>query len=258
MTLPILLSIPHGGRKKPPELGKITTISERDVFNDIDPFVIEIYDLGKNVQKVIKTEIARTFVDLNRSLQDMPPSNPDGLIKSMTCHKKQIYIPRMEPNENLRTILIDSYYYPYHREIQKSLHEYDLQLALDCHSMESTAPSIAPDKKSKERPLFCLSNQEGKTSSMEMIRVFAQSIAKAFSIDTSDIKLNDPFKGGYITQVYGNNPIPWIQVEMNRSLYLSDPWFDKDTLTIDSQRLKKLNQMFENALDLFTDEVKMK
>ena len=37
----------------------------------------------------------------------------------------------------LRKELIDLYYYPYHRKIQKSIRELDLQLCLDCHSMAS-------------------------------------------------------------------------------------------------------------------------
>ena len=89
--LPVLLSIPHGGTQRPPELDSHLSITDKDLFDDSDPFVIEIYDLGTKVERVIKTNIARAFVDLNRSLQDLPPQNPDGLIKSSTCYEKPIY-----------------------------------------------------------------------------------------------------------------------------------------------------------------------
>ena len=66
-----------------------------------------------------------------------------------------------------------------------------------------------------------------------------------------NVSINDPFQGGHITKTYGNNPLPWIQIEMNRDLYLSKDWFDENTLSIDSSRLQELNHLFENCLNLF-------
>jgi len=253
--LPVLLSIPHGGMQKPAELDGHLSITNKDLFDDSDPFTMDLYDLGDKVQHVIKTNIARAFVDLNRSLQDMPPDNPDGLIKNMTCHRKPIYTEGQEPNENLRNLMIELYYHPYHKNIQKSLKEFDLQLCLDCHSMASYAPSISPDGNNGKRPVFCLSNNDGQTSSQEMLGLLADSISESFSIDRDEISLNDPFHGGHITRTYGNNPIPWIQVEMNRDLYLSEPWFDEKTLSVDATHLQKLNKQFENSLELFFSKI---
>ncbi len=249
--LPILLSIPHGGTKKPPELENYVCISDHDLFDDTDPFVVEIYDIGDLVQKVIKTDIARAFVDLNRSLQDLPPKNPDGLIKSMTCYQKPIYINGKEPDEILQKKLISLYYTPYHKQIQKALSDLELQLCLDCHSMATFAPNISPDGNKKKRPKFCISNQDNKTSSKEMLELLANCVAEEYEIDRNEISLNDPFKGGHITKTYGNNPYPWIQIEMSRELYLDPKWFDQKTLIIDQNRLKTLNKSFENMLKLF-------
>ncbi|MEJ2260582.1 MAG: N-formylglutamate amidohydrolase [Nitrosopumilaceae archaeon] len=220
--LPVLLSIPHGGTQKPPELDSHLAITDKDLFDDSDPFVIEIYDLGEKVEGVVKTNIARAFVDLNRSLEDLPPQNPDGLIKSSTCYEKPIYKKGREPDDSLTNVLIEMYYKPYHNSIQKRM-----------------------------RPMFCLSNQDGKTSSTEMIELLASCISDSFDIDRNEISLNDPFHGGYITRTYGNNPLPWIQIEMNRDMYLGESWFDGDSLSIDSSRLRKLNEQFKNCLKLF-------
>ncbi|MCV0431815.1 MAG: N-formylglutamate amidohydrolase [Nitrosopumilus sp.] len=251
IMLPVLLSIPHGGTKKPPELEGHLSITNRDLFDDSDPFVIELYDLGDKVQRVIKTDIARAFVDLNRSLEDMPPDNPDGLIKSKTCYDKPIYTNGKEPDDSLKTMLVELYYNPYHKTIQKNITESGLKLCLDCHSMAAVAPFYSPDKNSSKRPTFCISNNDGKTSSQEMMEQLADSLSKSYFIDREEIFLNDPFHGGYITRTYGNNPLPWIQVEMNRDLYLKSPWFNEDTLTVDPNHLKKLNKQFENSLELF-------
>ena len=254
-TLPILLSIPHGGTRKPAELEGYLSITNKDLFDDSDPFVMELYDLGDKVQRVIKTDIARAFVDLNRSLHDMPPDNPDGLIKSKTCYDKPIYTNGKEPDDSLKTMLIELYYNPYHQAIQKSIEELDLQLCLDCHSMASTAPYFSPDKTQSKRPMFCISNNDGQTSSQEMIELLADSISEGYSVDRNEISLNDPFHGGHITKTYGNNPVPWIQVEMNRALYLSSPWFDEDALSVDADHLQKLNRQFENSLDILFSKI---
>jgi formiminoglutamase len=253
--LPVLLSIPHGGTHKPPELDSHLSITREGLFDDSDRLVIEIYDLGEKVDGVIKTNIARAFVDLNRSLQDLPPQNPDGLIKSATCYGKPIYKKGSEPDDSLTSVLIELYYKPYHQSIQKSIHDLDLQLCLDCHSMASVAPNISPDGNKKKRPMFCLSNQDGKTSSNEMIELLASCISESFEIERKEISLNDPFHGGHITRTYGNNPLPWIQVEMNRDMYLSKAWFDAETLSIDSSRLRDLNRQFENSLNLFFSKI---
>ena len=254
-SLPILISIPHGGLKKPQEIIDRLCISDSDIFYDIDPYVVDIYNIGKKVQKIIITDIARTFVDLNRSMLDLPPNNPDGLIKSMTCYKKSIYHKQKAPDLILTQQLIEKYYKPYHREIQKSIHDLNLQVCFDCHSMASVAPDISPDRNSKPRPLFCISNQNGQTSSNEMLKVLGESISNSFSIKKEEISFNNPFKGGYITKTYGNNPIPWIQIEMNRKMYLEKPWFDKEKMTIEKSRLQELNKMFSKSMELFIEGI---
>ena len=88
-----------------------------------------------------------------------------------------------------------------------------------------------------------------------MIKLLADCISESFQINRNQILLNEPFLGGYITKTYGNNPIPWIQIEMNRKLYLTDPWFDKDSLTLKQSHSKKLNKQFEESLNLFFSKI---
>ena len=136
-------------------------------------------------------------------------------------------------------------------KIQRAVMVSDVQVCFDCHSMASFAPRMAPDSYNKERPIFCLSHQNGKTAPDEMIYKLADSISKAFTVKRDSIFINEPFKGGYITKTYGNNPVPWIQIEMNRNMYLAKEWFDKDAMIVDKQRLDKLNHMFKDALIQF-------
>jgi formiminoglutamase len=291
--IPVLISIPHGGTDIPPELINCVCIPAKDIFDDSDPFTREIYDLEPWVLEAIDTDIARAFVDLNRAVDDLPPKNPDGIIKSMTCYKKPIYIKGKEPDESLRQTLIQRYYLPYHKKIQEITNQNkELKLALDCHSMAAEPPPIAPDidrqKKSTNekflqggarkaqsagrkasykidamrkapcamrlppgRPLICLGNAHGKACDQDVVKKLAGCFCEAFELVEKDVVINQPFAGGYITRTYGNNPLPWVQVEMNRSLYLSSPWFDPITLQVDNHQLMELNDRFKTALELY-------
>jgi formiminoglutamase len=251
-TFPVLLSIPHSGEEIPPEVKDRIILSRADVFEDIDPYTREIYDLGDKVAQVVSTDIARTFVDLNRGPHDLPPINPDGVIKSQTCYGKGIYQKGSEPDELLTKHMLKKHYFPYHQEIQKILDNKSLSidLALDCHSMASVAPLISPDK-GEERPMVCLGNFYGHSCSQEMIEEMAFCFCKAFNLKDADVSINNPFAGGYITQLYGGHPLPWIQIEINRTLYLSPPYFNQLNHLIDEGRLTELRQNFAEALSLF-------
>lgn len=250
--LPVIISIPHGGMDIPPELNKRVCLSRRDILFDVDAFTRNIYDLEKLVIAQISTKVARTFVDLNREPDDLPPKNQDGVIKEYTIYRKKIYLDGLAPDKKLIQDLLEKYYYPYHLKLQQYSSEIFLskntvKLALDCHSMANIGPEFSPDKGQK-RPLFCLGNVHNSSCGSEIVFRLADCLRKIFDLKETDISLNNPFKGGHITRKYGNKPIPWIQVEMNRVLYLKSPWFDAETLIIDPERLKYLNQKFQEVI----------
>ena len=249
--LPVLISIPHGGTEIPGEIRGRVTISARDQFEDSDALTQEIYSLGNEVLVQVQSQVARVYVDMNRAENDRPPRNPDGIVKTQTCHGKIIYLPGQELDDSWTQRILDTYYFPYHQSIANALAENaDLQLALDCHSMERVAPVISPDP-GQPRPLICLGNNWGRSCAPEITEKLAECFREGFGLEKTDVVLNKPFSGGYITRTYGEGILPWVQVEMNRSLYLSEPWFDAESLTVQPQRLQKLNQCFRKTLSLF-------
>ncbi len=252
--LPVLLSIPHGGTEIPEELKDHACITPEDQLHDGDGFTRQIYGIKDQVAACVEASIARAFVDLNRDVDDLPPQNPDGIIKSMTCHGKPIYHPGKNPGEELIQTLIDKYYHPYHETIRSLLgSREDIQLCLDCHSMEPIGPEVAPDS-GKPRPLICLGTNHHATCPEELSTKLAKCFQTVFELKEEDVTLNQPFAGGLITRTYGNWPLPWIQVEMNRKLYLADPWFDAAALTIKEERLQELREKFRKTLELFFED----
>ncbi len=248
---PVLLSIPHGGDQIPSELAMYTVISKRDMLADSDAFTREIYGIKGEVAVVVDTSIARVFVDLNRATNDLPPANPDGIIKSRSCHDVQIYRDEVWHNASLVNILLEKYYHPYHQKIQAALAQNkDLALMLDCHSMEAVGPVIGPDT-GIERPAVCLGSRHGQSCSAAMMQRMAGAMRRAFDLREDQLAIDRPFAGGHITKLYGNNPLPCIQIELNRGLYLDSDWLDGCNSQANIEKIHDLRQKFSYALELF-------
>ena len=255
--LPFLVSIPHGGTQMPSEVEGMSCIGRADVLEDGDAFTREIYDVAEGVRFVLKADVARAFVDLNRAENDLPPANPDGVVKSKTCYNKPIYLPGREPDGPIVEKLLARYHRPYHRAIQQTLAEAgtDIILALDCHSMAAVGPDVAPDP-GQRRPAFCLGNRHGETCPNEMAETLAGCLREVFGLGPSEVTLNRPFAGGYVTRTHGAGSVPWIQVEMSRDLYLRAPYFDEDRWDIDGRRLRELKASFLATLRLLFERVR--
>lgn len=248
---PVLLSVPHGGDQVPPELAGRVAIGPAEILEDGDAFTREIYGVADCVRFVVDTSIARAFVDLNRSEGDLPPANPDGVIKSHTCYMKPVYAEGGAPDAALAERLLERYHRPYHRRIREILAD-DVELALDCHSMAALGPDISADP-GQRRPAVCLGNLRGQTCAPETLDRLAGCFRRAFGLPEHEVARNRPFAGGHITRTYGGRPVPWVQVELSRELYLRPPYFDEEALTIDPARLRELSEMFREVLRLFFD-----
>lgn len=248
--LPVLISIPHGGTEEPEELAGRISLGEAEMLGEADAFAREIYDLGNKVARVIWADVARALVDLNRNPERLPPERRDGVIKEMTTYGEDIYKEGKEPGPDLMARLIERYYEPYHDLIREAVEELELELALDCHSMAAVGPTLARDAGEK-RPMICLGNVNGESCPDPTLQRLQECFCRAFSLPPEEVSLNSPFAGGYITRSYGMNPVPWAQIEISRAMYFDKPWFDPATMKMDHKRLKELNRMFSQALDLF-------
>jgi N-formylglutamate deformylase len=244
-TLPIVLSIPHGGTETPPEVAERVIASPTDIFKDGDAFTREIYDLGDRVAHVEAAGVARAFVDLNRAEDDRPPANPDGVVKTATCFGRPIYSTPLDDEATER--LLARYHRPYHERLAEAARKPGARLGLDCHSMAATPPPVAPDAE-RRRPTFCLGNGLAHTCGDELMKQLAVRLSEAFDLPLGEVALNRPFKGGHVIRRHGRNPLPWIQIEMNRSLYLAAPWLDRGRRTVDANRLCDLRERLWAAL----------
>lgn len=206
MTLPLLLSVPHGGLRIPQEVEHLNLLSIEQIAEDGDEGAAEIYDLKDSVTAFVTTDIARAYVDLNRAEDDR---RKDGVVKTHTCWDIPIY--REPLPENTLQVLLEKYYHPYHAKLTSLAREPSVKLGIDCHTMAVTGPPVGPDP-GKERPFICLSNAD-RTCPSSMLRSLANELE--FSFD-AQIAINDPFRGGYIIRSHCTE-LPWIQIEFART-----------------------------------------
>lgn len=274
MKEPILVSVPHGGWKVPGEIKHIWALTREEAFHDGDPYTPQIYDFSGSASAHITMEYYRAAVDLNRAPDDMAPENPDGLIKSHTCYNVEVYKNGIIPDKNLKKILIDKYYHPYHKFLEDSSKRSEIKMGVDCHSMAAVTPPIGGGDAGKARSLICLGNLGDENGMIcpphnhlscntELINFVKDEFLKVFQHE--DVVLEIPavctinvpykggyFEGGYITRKMGFEDIPFFQIEISRALYLSKKYFNEKTLIVDEKRIKDLNQKIWKVLKMTT------
>jgi len=225
---PFLISIPHGGTDIPAELEGHLSLSLQDIRYYSDPDTRRLFDFSGNVKALIDTNISRMAVDLNRPPLPLPPRDPDGIIKVRTIDGTPVYRPGRLPDLPLIHRLMMHWYFPYHQRIDELIDRHAVQVAFDCHSMLPVG-SVEQKDAGQVRPLICLGNngdRKGRakkktiaTCPAPLIAALANAFRDEFSFGR-EVAINNPFSGGFISNAhYWRKGIPWIQIEINRSLY---------------------------------------
>lgn len=213
MKLPIIISNPHCGLRCPVELESYNLLTHSQIVCDGDEGALEIYRILKDqVQHYIEADIARAYVDLNRHRQDY---SLDGVIKTHTCWMERIYRDPLDPS--LVETVLQRYYDPYHDTLNSWSQCKELILGVDCHTMAEYSPAISSEPQTL-RPWVCLSNQNGITCPASWLFMLQSLFDER--LGSSNVSLNDPFKGGYITSCFSDQK-PWIQIELSRADFLS-------------------------------------
>lgn len=209
--LPLLLSVPHAGLDVPNEVSRLNLLTPGQIADDGDGGARGIYSLADDVEVFVTTQVARAFVDMNRARDDR---RKDGVVKTHTCWDIPIY--REPLDDALVERLLDAHHHPYHARLADAAHR-GLLLGIDCHTMAASGPPVGPDPGVK-RPAVCLSNADGLTCPDDWLALLADCFRQAYH---DDVRLNHPFKGGFITREQGKR-MPWVQVELSRAPIFSD------------------------------------
>jgi len=223
MKLPLLISVPHAGRRVPAQAQPYCVLTEGQIAEDGDEGASEIYNFPEAVEAFVTTTVARAIVDLNRAEDDRAP---DGVLKTHTCLGVPVY--SSQPPEQIVEFLLGLHYRPYHMQL-RTLARGKVRLGVDCHTMLAVGPEIGP-LAGEERPRICLGNLDGASCPDSWLDLFASCLHTSFRCE---VALNFPFKGGFITRSHAEE-VPWIQLELSRAPFLENR--EKRTLVLAALR----------------------
>lgn len=205
-SLPLLLSVPHAGLRVPTELADRCLLTPAEIARDGDKGAAEIYlPLKTRVMGFVTTSIARAVLDMNRPEDDR---SKDGVVKTHTCWDEEVWAAPLSASEIEG--LFEEHHRPYHGALTAAAAAPEILLGVDAHTMAAVAPPVAPDP-GAERPAACLSNADG-TCPLEWLELMAAVLREHLG----QVKINDPFRGGYITRHHAAE-MPWLQLELSRT-----------------------------------------
>lgn len=260
---PFLISVPHGGTEVPERIRPLLQIGDDELRYYCDPCTRIVFGYKGRVAAYIDTPVSRMVVDLNRPPLPLPLRDPDGIIKVKTVDGKEVYRRGKLPDMYCIHHLLRTHYFPYHQRIDELIDKKTVKIAFDCHSMLPYGSREQKDA-GKKRPLICLGNNgdlQGRakkgsitTCSVEWITALAGVFKDEFSFD-SEVAINNPFSGGFISNAhYWHKGIPWIQIEINRSLY-EPAGHDIQTHAEKQKGLLRLKQKIWDAITTFWNQI---
>lgn len=236
-TTSVILASPHSGKTYPAEFLRRTVLDQRTIRSSEDAFVDDLIENAPKLgAKVIAATMPRAFVDLNRNADELDPGvvaglrrvshNPRissglGVVPRVVANGRAIYRGKLTLEEVRRRL--DTYWHPYHRQLQSMLDEtrskYGQAILIDCHSMPHEAIESLSHGPGK-RPDIVLGDRFGAASSSHVI----DHVEAAFANAGLRVARNAPFAGAFIAQHYGrpsrNQHV--VQVEIDRALYMDE------------------------------------
>jgi len=243
-SIPLLVSVPHDGRRLPEELKAIMTAAGKSI-PDTDWHVAKLYDFVKDMgAALITASYSRYVVDLNRPADDAALYSGQiatGLCPIQTFAGEEIYCDKVSIDIDERA---DRFWHPYHAKISETLSEfretYGYALLLDAHSIESCVPRLFDG----ELPELNIGTWNDRSCSSAI----SLAVMQAAEESPFETVLNGRFKGGYITRHYGrpDKNVHAVQLEIAQRAYM-----DEATRVYDDAKASRLRESLRTLLGAF-------
>ena len=234
---PIIYNSPHSGRIYNSSFLDHSVLSFNEIRVSEDYYVDQLFQSAtENGAFLLEACFPRSFVDVNRSPSEldqkliaelsstiMSPRTSAGLgvIPRIVGDGIEIYSEKLSLEEV--KIRLNSYYYPYHRQLKKlighALEHFGTAILLDVHSMPHACLENFSDDRT-QMPQIVIGDCFGSSCSPS----FSQEIFDIFESEGFKVVRNSPFSGGFITKNYGvsHENVEVIQIEIDRSMYMNE------------------------------------
>lgn len=244
----VVFASPHSGQHYPDELMAATDLTELSLRRSSDNFVDQIFAAApSHGAPLLRANFARAYLDLNREPWELDPQMfttdlPEhvnttslrvagglGTIPRLAADGREIYRDRLD-FEAVRQRL-NRAYFPYHHCLARMLEDTQLAfgycLLIDCHSMPSSAGSVASGAGSTndafgtgQRVDIVLGDRFGTACAPELIDCAHHTLSGL----GLRVQRNNPYAGGFTTYHYGRpaSGVHALQIEINRWLYMDE------------------------------------
>ena len=246
-TSPLLISIPHDGRRLPPRIAERMTDAAL-AMPDTDWYVRRLYDFASmSGATIIAAKYSRYLIDLNRSPED--EALYEGRVSTGLCPLKTfagdaIYRQGRAVTAKGRARRIEKYWKPYHDELAASLahirEQFGYALLWDAHSIRGTVPLLFEG----ELPDLNI----GTNGGLSCPGPVQDAVAGVAARSSYSSVVNGRFTGGYITRHYGDpeQRVFAIQLELAQRTYMNEK-----TLRYDAARARELGGILGELLETF-------
>jgi N-formylglutamate deformylase len=259
---PVLIIIPHGGYRIPEEFTDCTSITELDIIMSADAGANELFD-SPHAAAAIQCSTSRLFTDIDRDPTSFPPKNDNGVIKKQTFLGDDIFAEGLFPDYIAITGILKRYYFPTHETIRKIIDTGEIKLILECHTVAAVGPRWADDRDTP-RPLVSIQNiceihdENIESCSESMASAMLAAFKKNLSAEPH--ALHDPFIlskkpiNGTLSGEFCRN-IPYMRINLSRSLFLTDEYFNYEFAKFDNLRMAHLKSKIDDAFLRFFSKV---
>lgn len=254
---PVLILIPHGGIRIPEEFSEISRPDSIDAVFSSDAGSNEIFSVSNC--PIMTTNILPLYADVDRPAAALPPSAPDGVIKTKTALGEQLFDEGAFPDYIAITGILKRYYFPFYQTVKKILDTGEIKLVIECHTV-AAAGSAGDDDPDAPRPLFSIQTKRDDGSALTEVCAAqtAESLLACVKKSLSGEKhaLKDPFilsrngiTGNLCKEFSGKTP--YMRVNLSRALFLNDEYFNQDFAKIDGIRLAQLKNRIDESFTKF-------
>lgn len=237
VAVPLVFDSPHSGLTIP-DFKRVA--SDELVLMASDTYVDDLFDFAPDIgAPLLIAHFPRSFLDLNRSLQDVDLEMIDGQWPYPVRHSPSasrgmglawryawgdqlmydapIGVAEFEQR-------IDTYWRPYHQHLRRLLDDthaaFGTVYHVNCHSMPAIGHNLSPDPAGTVRADMVVGDYNGTSSDADFVNLVVDTLrGLGYSV-----ALNTPFKGAELVSAY-SNPLEHrhsIQIEVNRRLYMDE------------------------------------
>jgi N-formylglutamate amidohydrolase len=225
----VIVEVPHAGLLVPPDVRSQLVVGDGAILRDSDLHVDRLFAKAPaHGATLLASKISRYVVDLNRAPDDVDrqtvrdhpaprPTQSRGVVWRTTTEGQPALREPISHAELERRLV--RYHAPYHAaleaEIERKRATFGHAIVVAGHSMPSAGKSGQP------RRADVVPGSRGRTSASARV---IDLVEQHFTCAGLSVKHDDPYRGGWSTQRYGQpeRGVHAIQIEINRALYADE------------------------------------